>query len=160
MKIRSATTEDLSAIQILDEQFWLERQEMLQAGLRFTERPMPAEILQGRMDGPDTHCIICELDSAIVGYLVARIQDLNVPGEAIGKEGRVCDLYVTPEHRRKGIATSLYQEAKKLFEASNCILEGLTVYPTNPAFELYKKWGFVEYSVNMKLITESEITSG
>lgn len=32
-------------------------------------------------------------------------------------------------------------------------MDGLTVYPDNPALNLYRKWGFVEYTVNMKRLT-------
>jgi len=54
-------------------------------------------------------------DSQVVGYLVCRVDDDVVWAES---------LFVSPEHRRKGIGSALYAEAERLARE----LGGNTVY--------------------------------
>jgi ribosomal protein S18 acetylase RimI-like enzyme len=56
-------------------------------------------------------------------------------------------LAVLPQYRRRGIATALINEVKKLYEASNRERLTLAVEIDNPeAISLYKKMGFVDMS--------------
>ena len=48
---------------------------------------------------------VAESDEKIVGYLVCRVEDDVVWAES---------LYVSPDYRKKGIGTSLYEKAEKL----------------------------------------------
>ena len=57
-------------------------------------------------------------------------------------------LAVLPQYRRRGIATALINEVKKLYEASNRERLTLAVEIDNPeAISLYKKMGFVDMSI-------------
>ena len=54
-------------------------------------------------------------------------------------------LAVLPQYRRRGIATALINEVKKLYEASDCERLTLAVETDNPAaIKLYQKLGFVD----------------
>ena len=64
-------------------------------------------------------------------------------------------LAVLPQYRRRGIATALINEVKKLYEASNCKRLTLAVEKGNPeAIALYQKLGFVD----MYIITTLGLT--
>lgn len=150
MKIRHADTVDLHKLLELDQIFWSERQIMLPPEFRHLEAPMPADIMEYRISGEGYRTFIAEEDGRIVGYLAAKIIDSPLPDGKSEKEGRICDVFVLPEFRRRGIATLLYNAADAWFDEQGCVGEGLTVYTTNPALSLYDKWGFISFSHNMR----------
>lgn len=54
----------------------------------------------------------------------------------------VSDLYVAPEHRRKGIAQRLMQEVEQWTRAQGLSVIELNVLQDNPARRLYQRLGF------------------
>ena len=150
MTIRQATLSDLDRLLALDEESRQERQAMMDGSYRHTEAPMPRETMADRVTGEGLRTFLAELDGDILGYLVARIQRVVLPKNDAEAEGTICDVYVRPGHRRRGIASELYRAASEWFAEGACDCEKLTVYSSNPASSLYKKWGFTEFSINMR----------
>ncbi len=61
------------------------------------------------------------------------------------RKGHVVSVAVLPEHRRRGVASELVEEATQSFiekNAEECFLE--VRMSNRPAIELYKKLGFQE----------------
>ena len=150
MSIRQATLSDLDRLLALDEEFWKERQVIMDSSCRHTEAPMPRETMAHRVVGEGFRTFVVEPDGDILGYLVAGIQRVALPRNGAEKEGAICDVYVRPEHRRRGIASELYRAASEWFAAEGCDCEKLTVHAGNPASLLYEKWGFTDFSINMR----------
>jgi len=150
--IRQAVSEDIDALLDLDRLFCEERQTMLDSVYRNMEAPLPKESLMDRVCGPDFKAFVAEHGNIIVGYLIARIKEHNLPGRGVEKEGHVCDLFVIKEFRNQGIASILYNQAGQWFDEAGCAFEGLTVYSSNPALNLYTKWGFNSFSINMRKV--------
>jgi len=150
MTIRQATLSDLDHLVALEETFWQERQAMMDGSYRHVEAPMPRETMADRVTGEGFRTFVAELDGDMLGYLVARIHRVVLPKNNAETEGAICDVYVRPGHRRRGIASELYRAASEWFTEEGCDCEKLTVYASNPASALYKKWGFTEFSINMR----------
>jgi len=148
--IRQACEADLDRLLDLDRIFWEERQQMLAPAYRHTEAPMPPETMRHRVSGEGFRTFVAEDNGQVVGYLAAKISSVPLPDDRAEREGRICDVFVVPDHRNGGIASALYAAATAWFDEQRCVCEGLTVYPTNPALSLYEKWGFATVSVNMR----------
>ena len=91
--------------------------------------------------------LVAEVDGVIVGYIMCRIER---PLFGLGKvKGHVISIAVLPEHRRKGIATALLQEAlsrmAERYRAQECYLE--VRVSNSPAISLYEKLGFKKSGV-------------
>ncbi|MDX1614697.1 MAG: GNAT family N-acetyltransferase [Candidatus Promineifilaceae bacterium] len=72
---------------------------------------------------PRYRMFVAEIDAdELVGYLVCRVEEDVVWAES---------LFVTPEHRRQGIGTALYQEAEALAEAVGSETVYNWVHPNN-----------------------------
>lgn len=73
----------------------------------------------------------------------------NAIDQQIGdRHSYVLVLYVTPEHRRKGIATALLKQAQAWAQARGDRQIGLQVFADNPsAIALYRKFGFQTHSL-------------
>lgn len=89
--------------------------------------------------------IVAEQNGEIVGYIMCRIEtgfaSLGVLG--LSKKGHVVSVAVLPLHQRKGVGTTLLNEALKnmrAYRAKECFLE---VRASNtPAIDMYKQLGF------------------
>jgi ribosomal protein S18 acetylase RimI-like enzyme len=101
--------------------------------------PTPPEQVVQRLTKP--FCtFIASTDGKIAGLLVAKTQPAMLPDGKVGIEGVVCDIYVKPAHRRRGIATALYATASKWFSQTGCCGQRMTCYIGNPARSLYARW--------------------
>jgi len=123
---------------------------MLAPTYRHTEAPMPADVMRERIRGDGFRTFVAEDGGQMVGYLIAKIVAVTVPCDRTEREGRICDVFVIPDCRHRGIASSLYAPATAWFGSAGCDCEGLTVYSNNPASDLYEKWGFAAFSINMR----------
>jgi GNAT superfamily N-acetyltransferase len=148
--IRLAEPDDLDQLKLLDSVYFQERKVMVQPEFRAMENPSSIEILEKRISGECFRTIVAETNNKIIGYLVCKVQDVFLSENKREKEGRICDVFVCRGHRRKGIASRLYEKAKQWFQECDCRWEGLTVYAENPAKQLYEQWGYKSYSVNMR----------
>ena len=77
------------------------------------------------------------IDDDLVGVLVGRVKQ-----EANGNVGCVENIYIVPEHRRKGYAKALYEKFLNWIRKHKLKYCQLTVLAKNPARQIYEKWGF------------------
>ena len=96
---------------------------------------------------PETF-LVAERDGEVVGYIMCRVEHglSELSRFRLARKGHVISLAVMPEHRQKGLATSLLLEAMKtLHQHYSCGEVYLEVRVSNqPAINLYRKLGFQE----------------
>jgi ribosomal protein S18 acetylase RimI-like enzyme len=93
------------------------------------------------MFGPQPHffALIAEVGGAMVG--MATVAEKYCPGW-VGPLCSVDDLFVTSEHRRRGIGKALLARASaEAVQRGSPFIE-LTVRESNPALQLYSRVGF------------------
>lgn len=69
-----------------------------------------ARRLEERLHDPLTRILVAEIDQQVVGYVLAMVVDLL--GEMFVQEscGFVADIFVMPEHRKRGVGRALIDE--------------------------------------------------
>ena len=85
---------------------------------RVTVRP-EAEILWAKWAGArlrdESSCVlVAEVEGEVVGYLLGYVDEAQ-PIYQRRRHALISDLYVDPDHRRKGLATKLVEEALAFF---------------------------------------------
>ena len=149
MIIRLATQNDVPRLFELEQLYYQERLAMLPDNFRILDGTMDMETIKKRV--LDEHrSYVMAYEDKIIGYIVCRIKNVTLSDGKKHKEGRVGDLYVHPDMRGKGIATQLYEKARQWFAEKGCQWESLSVFQNNPAGQLYEKWGFVPFSIEMR----------
>ncbi len=127
MRLRGYRAEDLDAIQKLDEicfepPFCFSRSAMR----RFTEARR-------------ARVVLAEEKKILAGFVVVHLQKT-----AHGPVGYVVTLDVSPEFRRRGVATQLMREAARLAGSEHCVALMLHVFTGNePAIRFYTQDGFL-----------------
>ena len=60
-----------------------------------------------------------------------------------GREGEIAEVYVVPDHRRRGLATALLQRAVEVFKEREVTFAAVWTHSRNPAaVRLYERAGF------------------
>jgi ribosomal protein S18 acetylase RimI-like enzyme len=107
------------------------------AQLKSLERELNLEIAKEELDGyrkKQYPIFIAEINSQIVGYIVCRTDEDVVWGES---------LFVSPNHRRQGIASTFYLEAEKLVANLGSDTVYNWIHPNNHAIIAFlKKRGY------------------
>lgn len=106
------------------------------------------------INAPDRLYLVAEEPGRIVGYLegkVASLYDVFAPKRSFHISG----VYVVPERRGQGIATSLVQKGFRWAVERECHEADLKVLLGNDAKGLYEKLGFAvfQHEMRMKLPT-------
>jgi len=70
-------------------------------------------------DDDQTHAFVAETGGAVVGYVLGAIVDLTPDLFEHEDVGFIADIYVEPEHRRRGIARELFQAICGWFAAQS-----------------------------------------
>jgi ribosomal protein S18 acetylase RimI-like enzyme len=148
--IRRATVDDLEQLHQLDQTYYAERLAMLAPDFQCLEAPMSPQQMLERIRSDRFRVFVAESEAGVIGFIVGRTREMTLLSGEHESEGRVCDLFVSKDHRRRGIAGRLYAKAREWFAQQGCLWEGLTVYANNPAQALYEEWGYQPYSVNMR----------
>lgn len=90
--------------------------------------------LRGEFEHEYSHFFAKRVDGEIVGYVCIRI---------MYEESQICNICVTPKHRRHGYASELLGIVKDFSIEEGCERCELEVNVSNePAVELYKKCGY------------------
>jgi ribosomal protein S18 acetylase RimI-like enzyme len=100
--------------------------------------------------------LLAQTGSSVLGFLEGKITKLHEVF-AHKKSFHIGAVYVNPESRQRGIATSLVQEALRWASEQGCQEADLNVLFNNAkAKGLYKKLGFkvFQYELRMKLPTD------
>jgi ribosomal protein S18 acetylase RimI-like enzyme len=86
----------------------------------------------------------------IIGIILGKIID-TLSIAKFKKRGYISNLYILPEHRRKGVAKRMVRELMRWFKVNNIKNLRLEVYSKNrPALNVYNELGFKEYATKMK----------
>jgi len=95
--------------------------------------------------------LVAEIAGKIVGY-VSFLNRAEFPLETRYTWASINELYVHPDHRRKGIATELMKQAFKHLKSKGVTHVRLNVMTENHAtIELYWKLGFKDRSLRMQI---------
>ena len=130
MKVRTATVEDLPAVEALWRAF--EAEVPAPAHEEVDDAKELAEIREIVESGFGW---VAERDGAAVGMVLARRRGLRV--------GRITDLFVTPAARRTGVAEALTRAVVDRFAADGVEVVDLEVMASNAAARAtYTHWGF------------------
>ena len=70
-------------------------------------------------DDVQTHAFVAEIEGAVVGYVLGAVVDLTPDLFEHEDVGFIADIYVEPEHRRRGIARQLFQAICGWFAAQD-----------------------------------------
>jgi len=138
IKVRSANEKDLQSLVILAEEF------------------IPGEadnrkriaVLKQALRNPNYELLVAELEEEIVGFIDQWIIHDFTHG---AKLSYIHSLYVSSEHRRKGVASNLLQEAMK--NARNMEVSEIhitTRFDNKPAINLYRKHGLVKEHLQLE----------
>jgi ribosomal protein S18 acetylase RimI-like enzyme len=137
--IREATKEDLKTVRELWTALYEEAPEPEH------ERKNWNEIADDVRRGIAEHvALIAEEDGAAVGFLLARPRSARV--------GYVSDLYVRPDHRRRGVARALLLEGLSRLDLEVVTLDVDAANSDARAF--YARLGFREQSLRLAIDSE------
>jgi len=93
---------------------------------------------------------VAEKDGEMAGYAICLIKN-NIPVFKIGKIGHFSDLYIRKKYRKKGISSKFRDDAISWFKKKGIQYLAIGVNPENEyAHSIYKKWGFIDYYIEMR----------
>lgn len=99
--------------------------------------------------------LVAELDGKLIGYTIFRKQ-VDFPLETAYKWAMITDLCISPEHRRKGIATELLQRSIQHLKSSGVTHVRINVLQNNKAaISLYHKLGFEDHTLTLQKRTSA-----
>jgi len=103
---------------------------------------------------------VAEVGGKVVGYIMCRVERVFSKFDIfkIRRVGHIVSIAVLPEHRRKGIATSLIKlSLNALAYEYGCDEAYLEVRVSNvPAIQLYRKIGFVVRELQRRYYADGE----
>ena len=138
IKVRSANEKDLQSLVILAEEFIPGE----------TDNRKRIAVLKQALRNPNYELLVAELEEEIVGFIDQWIIHDFTHG---AKLSYIHSLYVSSEHRRKGVASNLLQEAMK--NARNMEVSEIhitTRFDNKPAINLYRKHGLVKEHLQLE----------
>lgn len=95
--------------------------------------------------------LVAELNSEIIGYLMASIQDRTALFK-VNKWAHIHDIFVEKNFRGRGIGRKLIKTTKRFFKKKGLKYLELEVHPKNTqAMRNYEKLGFREFEQQMVL---------
>jgi len=138
IKVRSANEKDLQSLVILAEEFIPGE----------TDNRKRIAVLKQALRNPNYELLVAELEEEIVGFIDQWIIHDFTHG---AKLSYIHSLYVSSEHRRKGVASNLLQEAMK--NARNMEVSEIhitTRFDNKPAINFYRKHGLVKEHLQLE----------
>ena len=110
--------------------------------------------LRALINRDDSIAVVAREGLDVVGYAVGRITTLPSFFEHRSR-GYIHDVFVKPEHRRRGIGRQLVDEILQWLEHRSVTLVELTVAANNDAIPFWERLGFRVYMHQMKRELES-----
>lgn len=149
MIIRKATKQDVSAIAVLSKELENEGNKNLAKEFRIVDASYTKKVLLERLAGEHFLTLVVEKNKKVVGYMLNRIDAVSERVKNM-KQGKINEIYIIKKFRGKSVASQLFDEAMVWFKKNKCAYVQLYVYESNPAKEIYKKWGFQPFAMTMK----------
>ncbi|MFA6105511.1 MAG: GNAT family N-acetyltransferase [Patescibacteria group bacterium] len=103
---------------------------------------------------------VAEKDGDIIGFVYGLLKKSPSHIKGHKKIGRLQACYVKKEFRRKQVATKLTDELLYWFGKQNVTLIDLNVYANNEAINAWRKIGFKDYDVQMRLFLKRKRNDG
>lgn len=155
--IRKAKLEDLNEIINLWSQFNKEHEKIIFSDIRtkpFEKKnknliKSMKKYLKKNISSKNSVIFIPTVNNKIIGFIILVIRK-DAPILANKKIGSISDIFIKNEFRNKRISSQLFKESIKWFKSKKLKFISLNVNPNNPAYNIYKKWGFVELMITMK----------
>ena len=150
VRIRRAKARDMAFI---IEMWRLLSEERAKSDERYALRP-DAEIIWAKWSGQrlrdqSSVILVAETDEDCVGYLVGYV-DESQPIFKQRRHGYLSDVYVSPDHRRKGVAGDLIREAEDFFKSQDVAHVRLNVLAKNTTSRAFcEKLGFGDFLYRM-----------
>lgn len=95
---------------------------------------------------------VAKLDNHVVGYVLVRIREYQMPGHIKRKILFIDEICVDEVFRNQGIGTQIVIEVRAIAKAFGCKEIRLGVYPqNNTALSFYQKCGFHIRSIDMEM---------
>lgn len=92
---------------------------------------------------------IAEEKGKLIGYASGKI--VEKPDYISDREGFIDELYVEEDYRGIGVGRKLYEKLVEYFRKEKCTHLSLNTYAINKkAIAIYKKWGFMEFDLNLR----------
>jgi ribosomal protein S18 acetylase RimI-like enzyme len=151
---RLATMGDYDAICRLLKQVDQHHVEILPNVFKSFDGPArPRELIASHVEASDAAYILAEMDSKLVGFVnLKKAAHPNYPMFKPHEFALIENLVVDEAHRRKGVGTILFEEARKWALARDLKHIQLTVWVANaPATAFYAKLGFKPIHARMEL---------
>jgi ribosomal protein S18 acetylase RimI-like enzyme len=98
------------------------------------------EHLEGLVEEPENWIVAAKGDERVLGCLWLR-EELD----PLGRYSTVRQLIVDPQHRSTGIGSGLLRFAEDLARAAGTVMLLISALRTNPAWQLYRAIGFVDF---------------
>jgi ribosomal protein S18 acetylase RimI-like enzyme len=152
VKIRKAKKEDISAVVRLNMKLtdYIKKLDIYGAESSKVEkcfRKYIRDIIKKR----NVIILVAEVNGKIVGTMRGAIQRAS-PVVSYNKVGRVSGVFVEEDYRRLGLGKKMFEELKKWFTKKKIrILDVMVNSDSKAAISAYEKFGFREYSKNMRL---------
>ncbi len=139
LNCRLATPDDLATIADLR---W--RLQMDDAADDATRQTFVEEFLANDLHTEDLFHFVAEDEGRIISAMsVRKVWKMPAPGRPEAAWGYLTNCYVLPDYRAKGVGSALLKFIKGWSRDEQ--LELLVVWPSDPAYEFYKRAGFAKY---------------
>lgn len=100
----------------------------------------PEEMFLEKIADPNMICLIAEADGSPAGLCFVEMRFRTCMQKMVS--AYMDDLYVCPEHRRRGVATGIFREAERLARARGAVRLDLMVWAFNAeAIRFYESLG-------------------
>jgi GNAT superfamily N-acetyltransferase len=149
MLIRQATLNDMPALLQFEQ------------GVITAERPFDSTLVPGSIkyydlemfiNSPDVEILVAEHDGELVGSGYARIKKSEKPYFNFLNYAYLGFMYVSPQHRGKGINQLIIEELKLWTRRQGLTELRLQVYNDNEgAIKAYEKVGFEKHMIEMRM---------
>jgi GNAT superfamily N-acetyltransferase len=157
--IRKARLEDISYLIKLEKKLIDEGNEIImnsypQHIIDFSfngpQQSMSKKLIKNAIYSRNGLVLVSEIDNIIVGYLLLTIRK-NFPIFKLKKYGKLQTIFIEEKYRNKKISTKLINRALEWCKEKGLSRVSLDVLPKNlHAIEVYQKWGFTPYSLEMR----------
>lgn len=151
MEIRLATTDDYQAVRAIMNQVQKLHVEYRPDIYRYNNDFYTEEYFEEKVKSGC--CFVAECDHGIVGVMELQIRHIESPAHVTRDIIFIDTMAVEEQYRGQGIGHMFFEKVKEIKFSKKLDGIELQVNARNvAAYEMYKKYGFTEKSINMELL--------